>query len=90
MSVVAVGHTPDDGVFIRLLRQQRQGGVDPDAIHIRADRFVKRAAVVVPRVRFWIERVDVRRAAPHPDLNHGLGGRWPGGGKRREAQSVGK
>ncbi len=73
MAAVVVGHAADDGVLVGLLGQQRKLATDADAVHIGRDRFVQRTAVVVARVRLGIESVGVRRAAPHPHLDHGLG-----------------
>ena len=47
------------------------------------DGLVQRAAVVVAGLRLGIERVEVRRAAPQPDLDDRLGlGLRPAGGPR--------
>ena len=49
---------------------------------------VERAAVVVARVGLGIERVEVRRPAPHPDLDHRL--RRARRGLRARAEAVGE
>jgi hypothetical protein len=53
-----------------------------DAVHVGRDGVAQRTAVVVARRRFWIERVQVRRTARQPDLDHrfglGLGALWGG------------
>ena len=87
VAVVAVRHAADDRVLVGLLGQQRQQFADPNAVHVGGDRLVQRAAVVVARFRLGIEGVQVRRAAPHPDLDDRLGfalGRAWRGGRRRD------
>ncbi len=73
VAVVAVRHAADDGVLVGLLGQQRQQFADPNAVHVGGDRLVQRTAVVVARFGLRIEGVQVRRAAPHPDLDDRLG-----------------
>jgi hypothetical protein len=45
-------------------------------IHIGGDGFVQRTGIVVARLGLGIERIQMRRPAPHPDLDDsfGLGG----------------
>ena len=60
-----------------------------DAVHVGGDRLVQRAAVVVARLRLRIEGVEVRRAAPHPDLDDRLGlGRRCGGRAAADARAA--
>ena len=73
MGVDAVRQAADDGVLVGLFGQQGQQFSDDDAIHVGGDGFIERAAVVVPGGGLGIERIQVRRAAPHPDLDHRLG-----------------
>ena len=73
MGVDAVGHAADDGILVGLLGQQGQQLADADAVHVGGDRLVQRAAVVVAGLRLGVEGVEVRRAAPHPDLDDRLG-----------------
>ena len=72
MAVDAVRHAADEGILVGLLGQQRQQFADADAAHVGGDRLVQRAAVVVAGLRLGIEGVEVRRAAPHPDLDDRL------------------
>ena len=79
----AVRHAADEGILVGLLRQQREQLVDQHAIRPGGDGLIERTAVVVAGRRLGIERVQVRGAAPHPDLNYGLGfGRRPARAKR--------
>ena len=87
MAVVAVGHAADDGVFVGLFGQQRHQFADSDSIHIGGNRLVQRTAIIVPRLRFRIKGVQVRRAAPHPDLDDRLGFGLRRGGVRQRAQA---
>lgn len=69
VGIAAVGHAADDGVLVSMLRQLRKLLADPDALHLRLNRFCVRTTVVVTGFGFRIEGVKVRRAAPHPDLD---------------------
>ena len=52
---------------------KREQLADADARNVGRNRVVQRAAVVVARLGLRIERVEVRRPAGQPDLNHRLG-----------------
>ncbi len=80
MAVLPMCHAANDRVLVRQLGQLRQQLTDVRAGHVGRGRFVERSAVVVTRLRLGIERVVVRRATPHPDLDHRLGGSIGGGG----------
>ena len=73
VGVDAVGHAADDGILVGLLGQQGKQFADHDPVHIGGDGLVQRTAVVVAGLRFGIESIEVRRAAPHPDLDDRLG-----------------
>ena len=76
VAVVAMRHAADEGIFIRLLRQHGHQFADADAGNIGLQRRPQLTGVIHPRLRLGIERVDMRRPTPEPDLNHRLG---PGG-----------
>ena len=69
----AMRHAADDRILVGLLGQIGQQLVDADAGHVRGDRLVERPAIIVARGRFRIEGIEVRRSAPHPDLDHRFG-----------------
>jgi hypothetical protein len=52
-----------------VLREPRQQLADEDPVDVRRDRPVERAADVAPRPGLRVERVDVARPAPEPDLD---------------------
>ena len=95
VTVVAMGHAADDGIFIRLLGGERQQFHDARAGHDGLNG-LERAGVFRARVRLGIKGVKMRRPAPHPDLDDGLGTRVGGHGigvKREvfgERQSAGR
>ena len=82
MTIVVMRHAADDGIFVRLFGQQRHQFANANAGNIRLDRAFQRAAIIVTGLRFGIKNVDVGRAAPHPDLDDGLG---LGRGRRGES-----
>ncbi len=92
MCVYAVGHAADNGVFVGLLGQQGKQFADHDPVHIGSDGLVQGTAVVVAGLRFGIESIEVRRAAPHPDLDDrlGLGLDRLRFGPRGESQAIGQ
>ena len=71
--VIAVRHAADDGIFVGLFGQQRQQFADADPGNIGFNRAFERAAIIIARLRLGVERVQMRRAAPHPDLDDRLG-----------------
>ena len=73
MGVDAVGHAADDGVLVGLLGKQREQFAYADTVHIGRDGLVERPAVVVPGFGLRIKGVQMRRAAPHPNLDDRLG-----------------
>ena len=92
MPVVAVRHAAENRVLVGLGGQLGERFADLDSRDVRRDRFVQRAAVIVARFGLGIERVQMRRAAPHPDLNHrvGLGRRCGGGCLGGQTQPTGQ
>jgi len=86
VSVVAVRHAADDRVLVGLLGQQWEQFADSHAVGVGGDRILERAAIVVARLGLGIERVNVARAAPHPDLDD----RFGLGRQRRRSRRAGE
>ena len=85
MGVDAVRQAPDQRVLVGLLRELGQQFADEDAVDVGRDRLVELPAVVVAGGRLRVERVEVRRAAPEPDLDDGLS-RGPRAARQRVAR----
>ena len=79
VSVVAMGHAADDGIFVRLLGDERQEFQNARAGHDGLNG-LERARVFRARVGLGIKGVKMRRPAPHPDLDDRLGTRVGGHG----------
>ena len=85
----AVRHAADDRILVGLLGQVGQQFADADAGHVRGDGLVQGTAIIGARGRFGVEGVEVRRPAPHPDLDHRFGlGLGTGGLFRGQARQV--
>ena len=87
MTVHAVGHAADDGILIGLFGQLGHQLADSDSIHIGSDRFVQRPAIIRARLGLRVPGIQVRRTAPHPDLDDGFGFACRRGGRRQGPQT---
>jgi len=69
MGIDAISHAADDGILVGLLREQGEQFADHDSVCVGGNWLVQRPSVVIAGGRFRIESIQVRRAAPHPDLD---------------------
>ena len=73
MTVVAVGHAPDERILVGLLGQVGKQFAKLNPVHIGGDRLFQLTHVVVARVRLGVPGVNVRHATPQEDLDDRLG-----------------